>query len=181
MKHLMMTLAMLAGLVGQSVYAADCAQLLDHEFRPLAGETPVKLCEALQGKVVLVVNTASKCAFTGQYEQLEAIYERYREQGLVVVGFPSNDFAGQEPGSEKQIKEFCRTTFGVKFPMFEKTRVAAGAAHPLYQGLAREAGEYPRWNFHKYLLARNGTLVGSFPSALNPGDLRLITAIEQEL
>ncbi len=181
MKHIVLSLAMLLGLVMQPVYAEECAELLDHSFRPLAGDVPVKLCEEFQGKVVLVVNTASKCAFTGQYEQLEALFERYRAQGLVVVGFPSNDFAGQEPGSEEQIKDFCRTTYGVKFPMFEKTRVTRDSAHPLYRELARVSGEYPRWNFHKYLLARDGSLVGSFPSALNPGDLRLISAIEQEL
>jgi glutathione peroxidase len=140
-------------------------------MRRLAGDEVVKLCEAYRGKVVLIVNTASKCAYTDQYAGLEALYERYRDRGLVVLGFPSNDYGGQEPGTEKQIKTFCRLTYSVKFPMFEKTHAREDLADPLYRKLGSLAGEYPRWNFHKYLLDRDGKLVGSFPSAVRPDSL----------
>lgn len=168
-------------VAGGAMADSRCAPNLDHHLRPLTGEQPVHLCEAFAGRVVLVVNTASKCAYTSQYEGLEALYDRYRDQGLVVLGFPSNDFGAQEPGSEKQIQEFCRLTYGVRFPMFEKTHAAEGRADPLYRRLADAAGEYPRWNFHKYLLDREGRLVGSFPSAVPPDSPQLVQAIEGAL
>jgi glutathione peroxidase len=157
---------------------AACPAALDFAKRRLDSEEQVNLCEAYRGKVVLVVNTASKCGFTPQYEGLETLFDRYHDRGLVVLGFPSNDFGGQEPGSEEQIQAFCRLTYGVGFPMFEKTRAAEGGADPLYRALATEAGEYPRWNFHKYLLDREGRVVGSFPSQVRPQDPRLLAAIE---
>jgi glutathione peroxidase len=159
----------------------DCPAVLDYHKRPLAGEKPVHLCEAFRGKVVLVVNTASKCAYTPQYEGLEALYEKYREQGLVVAGFPSNDFAGQEPGSEQQIQKFCRLTYGVKFPMFEKTGVRGAGADPFYRHLASITSDPPRWNFHKYLLDREGNVAGSFSSHVTPENPALVQAIEDLL
>lgn len=156
----------------------SCAAALDFRKRTLTGEQPVHLCEMFQGKVVLIVNTASKCAYTPQYEGLEALYARYRQQGLVVAGFPSNDFGAQEPGTEKQIRDFCRLTYSVRFPMFAKTRVAEPAAEPLYAHLIEVTGDKPRWNFHKYLLDREGRVVGSFPSGVRPDDPRLVEAIE---
>lgn len=167
--------------LGPSAQAASCPATLDFSFRTLAGEERVRLCERYAGKVVLVVNTASKCAYTDQYSGLETLYETYKDQGLVVLGFPSNDFAGQEPGSEKQIKAFCRLTYGVQFPMFEKIHVDRARAHPFYQKLATLAGGYPRWNFHKYLLGRDGGLVASFDTALEPGHPTVLRAIRQEL
>lgn len=160
--------------------AADqpCPAALAFQKRTLAGEETVDLCERYLGKVVLVVNTASKCGFTCQYEGLESLYDSYRERGLVVLGFPSNDFAGQEPGSEDQIAEFCRSTYGVRFPMFEKTRAAKANADPLYRTLAELAGEYPGWNFHKYLLDREGRLVKSFSTRVEPTSKEIVTAIE---
>jgi glutathione peroxidase len=158
--------------------AADCPAALDFYQRPLLGEKPVHLCEEFRGQVLLVVNTASKCAFTPQYEGLEQIYTKYRERGLVVAGFPSNDFGAQEPGSEKQVQDFCRLTYGVQFPMFAKTRVRGPDAEPFYQYLAEISGDTPRWNFHKYLLDREGRVVASFPSQVGPQDERLIAAIE---
>ena len=139
------------------------------------------LCEAYAGKVVLVVNTASKCAFTPQYEGLEALHAHYASRGLVVLGFPSNDFGAQEPGSEAQIQSFCRMTYGVQFPMFEKTHASRHNADPIYRLLASLAGEYPQWNFHKYLIDRQGRLVGSFRSHVAPDDPALISAIEELL
>jgi len=158
--------------------AADCPLALDFYQRPLLGDQPVHLCEVFRGQVVLVVNTASKCVYTPQYEGLEAIYANYRERGLVVAGFPSNDFGAQEPGSEKQVQDFCRLTYGVQFPMFAKTRVLGPDAEPFYRYLADVTGDTPRWNFHKYLLDRQGRVVASFPSQVDPQDPRLIAAIE---
>ena len=155
--------------------------LLDQTYRPLAGKAPVNLNKAFGGQVVLVVNTASKCGFTPQYDGLEALQKQYAAQGFVVLGFPSNDFMGQEPGSEAEIKEFCTLTYGVKFPMFEKVHVKGAQATPLYRELARETGVEPGWNFHKYLIARDGRVVANFPSKVKPGDPALVSAIEREL
>jgi glutathione peroxidase len=169
-------------LAGARPAQSACPALLDHTFRQLASEKQVHLCEAYQGKVLLVVNTASKCGFTPQYEGLEALYAKYAPEGLVVLGFPSNDFMGQEPGSESEIQEFCQLTYGIKFPMFEKTTVKEGSAHAFYQGLAAaSAGQYPGWNFHKYLIGRDGGLVSSFGSRVKPDDATLISAIEGAL
>lgn len=140
---------------------------LNLEVRSLGEEQKVNLGEVYKGKTLLIVNTASKCAYTGQYEGLEKLYEQYREEGLVVLGFPSNDFAGQEPGNERQIQDFCRLTYGVKFPMFEKSRVKKPNASELYERIGQLAG-YPNWNFHKYLVDSRGRLVGSYASSMEP-------------
>lgn len=158
--------------------AADCPVALDFHKRPLTENTPLHLCEVFRGQVVLVVNTASKCAYTPQYEGLEKIYAQYRERGLVVAGFPSNDFGAQEPGTEKQVRDFCKLTYGVQFPLFARTRIRGPGAEPFYKHLADVTGEIPRWNFHKYLIDRQGRVVASFPSQIGPQDERLITAIE---
>src|SRR5438034_9892841 len=139
---------------------AACPQLLDRNM-PTLDERSQSLCQ-YAGKVLLVVNTASQCGYTPQYDGLEALYRKYKAKGLVVLGFPSNDFGGQEPGSNKEISEFCRTTYGVQFPMFEKSSVAKLAANPLYAELAAKTGATAKWNFHKYVVDRNGTPVGSF-------------------
>jgi glutathione peroxidase len=158
-----------------------CAPALDFAKRPLAGSEPVRLCEVYRGQVVMIVNTASKCAFTPQYEALEALYAKYRDRGFVVLGFPSNDFGGQEPGTEAQIQEFCRSTYGVKFPMFEKTHAGRAQADPLFRKLGELAGEYPRWNFHKYLLDRDGNLAASFGSFTSPDSRKVVERIESLL
>jgi glutathione peroxidase len=172
--------ALLWGLTAY-VSAATCPESLDFYKRPLTGQQPVHLCQVMQDKVVLVVNTASRCAYTPQYEGLEKLYERYRDRGLVVAGFPSNDFAGQEPGTEQEIRKFCRLTYGVQFPMFEKVHVKGSSVDPFYRHLARETGVTPRWNFHKYLIDRNGRVVASFPSQVKPDDRRLVGKIEELL
>lgn len=161
--------------------AAAAPSLLDVEYRPLAGKTPVNLNQQQGGKVLLIVNTASKCGFTPQYEGLEALQQRYAERGFAVLGFPSNDFRGQEPGSEEEIQEFCTLTYGVKFPMFEKVHVLGGQATPLYRELAAASGTAPQWNFHKYLIGRDGTLIADFDSKTTPGDKALVSAIEKAL
>ena len=123
-------------------------KLLDQEFRRLASTEEVNLCETYADNVVLIVNTASKCGNTPQYDGLEKLYEQYGPDGLVVLGFPSNDFLGQEPGTEAEIEEFCRLTYGVEFPMFEKTTVKEKNAHPFFEALSESSGTYPTWNFH---------------------------------
>jgi len=155
-----------------------CSELLNVEKRLLDSEDSKTLCD-YQGKVILVVNTASKCGFTPQYEGLEKLYAEYQQQGLVVLGFPSNDFMGQEPGSEEQIATFCKLTYGVKFPMFEKTKVKKGTDDPFYQGLAKAADNtYPKWNFYKYLIDRDGKLVEVYSSFTKPDDEDLVANIK---
>ncbi|TLS73973.1 glutathione peroxidase [Mariprofundus erugo] len=173
----------LMGLLFPTVLAAaeDCPPLLDYSVHTLVDHRPVRLCDAFRGRVLLVVNTASKCAFTPQYESLEKLYATYRPGGLVVLGFPSNDFGQQEPGSEQDIHQFCRMTYDVQFPMFAKTTVRGSDADPLYKALAAAAGESPAWNFHKYLIGRDGKLIASFASAVAPFDRRLIQAVEKAL
>ncbi|NCF23001.1 MAG: glutathione peroxidase [Gammaproteobacteria bacterium] len=155
--------------------------LLDQDFRRLASDEVVNLGEAYAGKVILVVNTASKCGNTPQYDGLEKLYEEYQDDGLVVLGFPSNDFFGQEPGTEEDIQEFCRLTYGVRFPMFEKVTVKEGDAHPFFDALAAAAGTYPTWNFHKYLIGRDGRLIAEFSPRTKPYDDRLVSSIESAL
>jgi glutathione peroxidase len=157
-----------------------CPPLLDHRFPDLLSGQPQSLCSHA-GKVVLVVNTASRCGYTPQYKGLEALYRQYRDRGLVVLGFPSNDFGAQEPGSSKDIADFCEMNYGVSFPMFEKSPVSGAAANPLHAALARAAGSAPQWNFHKYLIDRRGTSVRSYPSAVDPADSRLRKDIENLL
>ena len=159
--------------------AGACPALLNHSFPRLQDDAPQNLCQ-YRGQVVLVVNTASFCGFTAQYEGLEKLYARYRDQGLVVIGFPSNDFGRQEPGTNKEIAEFCSNTFGVKFPMMAKTAVKGPAANPLFRQLAK-LSEAPGWNFHKYVIDRDGRLVRSFASQVPPTDRRLTIDIERAL
>lgn len=169
-------------LLFASPLAFGCSELLDAKFRPLAGREQVRLCDAYQGKVLLVVNTASKCGFTPQYEGLEALHEKYAGRGFAVLGFPSNDFMGQEPGTEDEIKAFCTLTYGVKFPMFEKVTVKEGGAVPFYDRLAAQAGgKYPAWNFHKYVVDRSGKVVASFGSRTKPDDAELVALLEKLL
>jgi glutathione peroxidase len=160
--------------------AADCPALLRHTFNRLQTGEAQSLCQ-FQGKVLLIVNTASYCGYTKQYEGLEAMYRRYKDRGLVVVGFPSNDFGSQEPGSNKEIAEFCRTTYGVQFPMFEKSSVARLDANPLYVELARKTGAAPKWNFHKYVVDRSGTRIASFASDVTPEARSLVDLVERLL
>lgn len=161
--------------------AGPCPPLLDLSLRRLAGDEPINLCEAYRGKVIMVVNTASKCGFTGQYEGLEALYRKYQDRGLVVLGFPSNDFMNQEPGNEEEIQKFCRLTYSVEFPMFEKVSVKKGSATPLFERLAAAGAPYPKWNFYKYLIDRNGNYVDYFASITAPDSDKVVKAIEQLL
>ena len=160
--------------------SAACPAILKHSFNRLQDEAPQNLCQ-YAGKVLLVVNTASYCGFTNQYEGLEAIYGKYKDKGLVVLGFPSNDFGKQEPGNDKEIADFCFNTYAVKFPMFSKTVVHGNGKNALYTELAKATGQTPKWNFHKYLIDRSGKRVASFASEVVPGDKALVTAIEKAI
>ena len=174
----MRSFLLLAVLASAPAFAA-CPPLIAHTFPSLTDqETP--LCR-FEGKVLLVVNTASQCGYTPQYEGLEALYRRYRAKGLVVLGFPANDFGGQEPGGNRDIAKFCEVNYGVSFPMFAKSGVLEGNANPFYKTLAAKTGERPQWNFHKYLIDRSGEKVLSFGSAVEPGDRRLVGEIERML
>jgi glutathione peroxidase len=133
------------------------------------------------GKVLLVVNVASKCGLTPQYEGLEKLYAEKRDQGLVVLGFPANDFGAQEPGSSKEIKDFCELTYGVKFPMVEKTSVVPGKANPVFAQLEKMTGDAPEWNFHKYLIARDGKRAFSFSARTQPESKEVVNRIEELL
>nr|WP_316644497.1 glutathione peroxidase [uncultured Roseateles sp.] len=159
-----------------------CPALLNREAPRLQDEKQQNLCQ-YAGKVVLVVNTASYCGFTSQYKSLETLYGQYRERGLVVLGFPSNDFGSQEPGSNKDIAEFCENTFNVKFPMFAKSHVKAGDAtvNPLFAELGKRTGKTPSWNFHKYLISRDGREVQSFGSVTDPMSNGVVREVERLL
>ena len=175
--------ALFAAAPGPAAAAADapaaCPPLLQHTFPRLQDEKPQSLCQ-YSGRVLLVVNTASFCGFTRQYEGLEALDRKYRAKGLVVLGFPSNDFA-QETGSNKEVADFCENTFGVKFPMFSKSAVRGSDANPLFRQLAEQTGRAPLWNFYKYLVGRDGKVVAAFPSRVDPQDRDFISALEKQM
>jgi glutathione peroxidase len=153
----------------------------DFEFTSIDGKK-LKLAH-FAGKPILVVNTASQCGLTPQYKGLEALWRKYKDKGLVVLGVPSNDFGAQEPGTEAQIKNFCLTNYSVSFPMTAKNKVIGADAHPLYKWAVGQAGEAaaPRWNFHKYLIGPKGELAGTFGSKVAPDDGALVAAIEEQL
>jgi len=174
---------LLGGLATSAVAAEPgggaCPPLLDRKVANLQDEA-VSLCQ-FQGKVLLVVNTASECGYTPQYEGLEKLYRRYRDRGLVVLGFPANDFLGQEPGSNKQIADFCQVNYGVSFPVFAKSAVVGANANAVFRELAAKTGTAPRWNFHKYLVDRGGAPVASFATQVDPLDPKLVREIERLL
>nr|WP_314546455.1 glutathione peroxidase [uncultured Massilia sp.] len=159
--------------------AASCPAVLHHSFKRLQDEVPQDLCQ-YAGKVVLVVNTASYCGYTKQYEGLEKLYSKYAPRGLVVLGFPSNDFK-QEDADAKKIADLCYNTYGVKFPMFASTVVSGDKANPLYTELIKATGNQPKWNFNKYLIGRDGKVTDYFPSKVTPEDPALVGKIEKAL
>ncbi len=157
-----------------------CPSLLQGTYPKLQDDSPQSLCQ-FSGQVILVVNTASYCGFTRQYDGLERLYDRYKGQGFVVLGFPSNDFGQQEPDSNKKIADFCRNTYGIKFPMFAKSSVRGTDANPLFKQLTKLTGDAPSWNFHKYLISRDGNQVLSFGSQIAPESKTMTEAIEKML
>lgn len=175
MRNLIGALLMIAST---SVFADDCPALLNHQFKTLQGQS-VNLCD-YRGKPILVVNTASKCGFTPQFEKLEGLYSRYKDKGLLVIGFPSNDFK-QELASNAEIGSFCKLTYGVKFPMVSKGAVKGENANPFYKQLIQASGMEPQWNFHKYVIAADGKTVHSFKSAVEPDDTAILKLIQPAL
>ena len=161
------------------VQAPACPSILQHNLLRLQDEAPQALCQ-YAGQVVVVVNTASYCGFTSQYKGLEALYAKYKDRGLVLLGFPSNDFS-QEPDSNAKIADFCENTFGVKFPMFTKTSVRGPQATPLFKQLAEQTGTAPRWNFYKYVISRDGQHIKSFSSMTGPQDKSFVVEVEKQL
>ncbi|MFM8467440.1 MAG: glutathione peroxidase [Oxalobacteraceae bacterium] len=159
--------------------ANECPALLNHKFNRLQDDSSQNLCQ-YSGKVVLVVNTASYCGFTSQYEGLEKLYANYKDKGLVVLGFPSNDFS-QEPGNNKEIADFCYNTYGVKFPMFAKTSVKGKEANALFAALIKAGAKAPAWNFNKYLIDREGKLVANYGSTTRPDEKTFVSALEKAL
>lgn len=153
----------------------------DFSFTSIDGE-PLPM-SSFSGKAVLMVNTASFCGYTPQYSGLQALWENYRDRGLVVLGVPSNDFGGQEPHDEAEIKTFCEANYAVDFPLTSKQTVIGGEAHPIYRWLADELGEdaAPRWNFHKYLIGGDGSIAGVWSTRVRPDDQELVEAIEAAL
>ena len=182
---ILVSLLLLFGPPGPSGAAADASEpgsLLELEARRLGG--PVEPLSRYGGQVLLVVNTASRCGFTPQYEDLQALYERYRERGFSVLGFPSNDFGNQEPGSDREIGAFCRANYGVEFPMFSKVRVGGKEAHPVYAyltSLPAPIGGPVKWNFQKYLVDRRGRVVARYESSVTPSDPKLVAEVERLL
>lgn len=176
-------LALMAGCVAKN-NEVPMTGFYEIEAKTLAGET-IKL-ETYKGNVLLIVNTASRCGFTGQYDGLQKLYETYQEKGLVVLGFPSNDFLKQEPGSNEEILSFCKLNYGVTFPMFEKISVKGKDQHPLYTYLTSKktnpgfSGRIS-WNFNKFLISYDGQVVGRFGSRTKPADKNLVAAIETEI
>ena len=162
------------------ITSAACPKTLDFDIKLLGEDTTINLCKEYLGKVILVVNTASKCGFTPQYEGLEKLYQDNKNRGLVVLGFPSHDFY-QEPATEKEIKDFCNLTYDVKFPMFTKTKVRGKDAHPFFKLLAQQTNSSPKWNFHKYLINKNGEVVDYFATVTGPGSNKVIKKIEELL
>lgn len=160
--------------------AAQCGAVLSHSMQQLKTRESVDLCDEFQGKTLLVVNTASKCGFTPQFEALEALYQRYKDQGLVVLGFPSNDFR-QEHSDEAKTAEVCYLTYGVEFPMFSTTSVRGDSANPVFKALIAKTGQSPSWNFNKYLVSSDEQQVLHFGSRVSPDDPKFIAQLEQLL
>jgi glutathione peroxidase len=179
MKWKLLSLVLVLGLLVEDAAAAVCDNLLDFSYRRLASSQEQNLCEAYAGNVILVVNTASRCGFTGQFSDLEALYQKYRDQDFVILGFPSNDF-NQELADEEGTADVCFLNYGVTFPMFATSTVTGDDANDLFRTLT-EAEQAPRWNFTKYLIGRDGEVLGSFGSRVAPLGSELEAAVVSAL
>ena len=168
-------LTAMMSVIPLSAGADDCPALLNHKFKTLQGQS-LDLCQ-YRNQPILVVNTASKCGYTPQFEKLEGLYRKYKSQGLLVVGFPSNDFR-QELTNDKEIGSFCKLTYGVEFPMVSKGWVRGPDANPFYKGLIKASGEAPQWNFHKYVITPGGKSVHSFLTPTEPDDPAIVQLIQ---
>jgi len=178
----MKTIALLATLFVMTTLAAHAESIYDVKLKDIDGKDTT--LAAYKGKVVLIVNVASKCGYTKQYTGLESIYEKYKGQGFAVLGFPCNQFGGQEPGTNEEIKQFCSSKFNVTFPMYDKIDVNGANRHPLYTALAGKDSPYPgdiKWNFNKFLIGKDGKIVKRFDSKVTPESEELTKEIEAAL
>ncbi len=177
----MLLLKQTAGLIlllsFSALLKAECTDLINHQMQKLHSSKQIDLCKLLQGKAVLVVNTASYCGFTGQFRGLEDLYNKFRSRGFEVVGVPSNSF-NQEAAAESETANICYKNYGVSFTMTTKYPVKGSSAHPMFMELANQTGSAPKWNFHKYLINREGVAVAQFPSQTAPNSPEFIQAIE---
>ena len=172
---------LLLSLCAAPALAVDCKSTdIDATHQRLLGAKE-NICETYSGKVILVTNVASQCGFTPQYEGLEKLYKSYKDRGLVVLGFPSGDFGGQEFASDGEIQQFCKLNFGVTFPLFSKSSVKGDAANPLFKTLSAKTGKQPSWNFNKYLVGRDGKVIAHFGSRVTPDSEELTKALEAAL
>ena len=182
MKKLLLTLLVFLGFNQGNSYAETMPEgtnAFSFSFESIDG-SQMDLSQ-FKGKALLVVNTASLCGFTGQYEGLQSLWEKYKDQGLVVIGVPSNNFKGQEPGSDGEIKEFCETTFGIDFPMTTKVNVTGDDVHQFYVWANSQSGQAPKWNFYKYLFDKNGNLASSWSSMTKPDSSKILEEINNVL
>lgn len=180
MRRFVSVSVLLISIFASQSVLGDCAAILQHEMPALRSKDTVDLCERYAGKPLLIVNTASFCGFTPQFKGLEAIYQRYRGQGLEILGVPSNDFR-QEAAEVEKVADVCYVNYGVTFAMTDPQKVTGAEAHPLYRQLTAATGQTPRWNFHKYLIDRDGRVTGNFASQVAPDDPALLKAIELAL
>ncbi|MEZ8743190.1 glutathione peroxidase [Vibrio sp. 10N.261.49.A5] len=181
MKHsLLCSTTLIASLTSSFAFSASCPEILKGKQRLLNSNEEIELCEEFQGKTLLIVNTASQCGFTPQFEQLEQLHQTYKDQGFTVVGFPSNDFR-QDRGSEKQSAKICYLDYGVTFPMMARASLSGPDANPVFAEIQQQAGVTPKWNFYKFLISKEGKVVATFPSSTSPVSATLKNAIEQQL
>ncbi|WP_394253055.1 glutathione peroxidase [Vibrio profundi] len=181
MKHsLLCSTALIAILTSSFAFSASCPEILTGKQRLLNSNEEIELCEKFQGKTLLIVNTASQCGFTPQFEQLEQLHQTYKNKGFTVVGFPSNDFR-QDRGSEEQSAKICYLDYGVTFPMMARASLSGPDANPVFSEIQQQAGVKPRWNFYKFLISKEGKVVATFPSSTSPDSTTLKNAIEQQL
>lgn len=178
----MKTIALLATLLAMTTIAAHAESIYDIKLKDIDGKDTT--LASYKGKAVLIVNVASKCGYTKQYSGLESIYEKYKDKGFVVLGFPCNQFGGQEPGTNEEIKQFCSSTYNVTFPMYDKIDVNGANRHPLYVALAGKDSPYPgdiKWNFNKFLIGKDGKIVKRFDSGVKPESEEMAKAVEAAL
>jgi glutathione peroxidase len=178
----MKTFALLCSLIAMTTITASAQSLYDIKLKDIDGKDTT--LAAYKGKAVLIVNVASKCGYTKQYSGLEATYQKYKDQGFVILGFPCNQFGGQEPGTNEEIKQFCSSKFNVTFPLFDKIDVNGANRHPLYVTLAGKESPFPgdiKWNFNKFLVGKDGKILKRFDSKVTPDSEELTKAVEAAL
>ena len=177
-KKRILYLLILTFFIGNTVIAENEKLAYDFKFKDIEGSSLI--LSEYKGKIIVVVNVASQCGFTKQYEDMQKVWEKYKSKGVVVLGVPSNDFGKQEPGSNQEIKSFCESKFGISFPMTEKVTVKGPDAHPFYIWAKENYGNsaIPKWNFHKIIVGKNGKIVDTFSSLTNPSSKRFITSLE---